>query len=360
MKSQDAVVIAGGYGVVGEQAAHIIRQRHPALPLFLAGRNPEKGEVLARTLANAQSLKLDIQRDKPLNGLMPRAIIGLVNDPVNHLMLDAVDKGIPYLDITRWTEQVRTTIFDLSGRQLRAPVVLSSGWMAGVAAILAVAASRQLASVERIDIGVLYSLRDKSGPNSVEYMDRLATPFNVMLNGAWTSVFPLTDSRHLTFPGGYSAKVYRFDTPDHVTLPAATGAHTVSARIAFDNMAATRALVWLTRSGMWKLMSGPRFTRLRHALLHNPGPGASHELVVEVSGNDACHVPKTVRVTLADPQGQTHLTALGIAIQLERLLGLDGIPALAPGITYPDTAPHLDSALDLLRSFNVTITMSDV
>ena len=45
---KEAVLIAGGYGVVGEQVAQIMRQRHPDIPLILGGRNPQKGESLAK------------------------------------------------------------------------------------------------------------------------------------------------------------------------------------------------------------------------------------------------------------------------------------------------------------------------
>jgi hypothetical protein len=72
---------------------------------------------------------------------------------------------------------------------------------------------------------------------------------------------------------------------------------------------------------------------------------------MDVNGN-----PKTVQVTIADPQGQTHLTALGALVQLERLLGLDGAPAPAPGIVYPDTTPQVENALQVLDEFGVTVS----
>ena len=359
MNNEHAVVLTGGYGVVGTQAAQILQQRHPALPLYIAGRNPEKAKALVRKLPNASPLFLDINQKTPLNGLNPRAVVGIVNDPHNHLLMDAVQHGIPYLDITRWTEQVRATTSSLSGKDLGAPLFLSSGWMAGVASMLAVAAAQRMVSVEQIDISVLYALHDKSGPNSVQYMDRLATPFNALHNGEWRQAAPYTDPRSVTFPGGYSTKVYRFDAPDLITLPKVTRARTVSTRIAFDDTATTKALVMLVRSGLWKLISGRRFTRLRHALLHNPGQGAPHELAIEVLGRGERDTLKTVRATLVDPLGQTHLTALGIAIQLERLLGLDGGPAPGPGFVYPDTAPQIDSAFQLLCQSNVSVEIEE-
>ena len=49
------------------------------------------------------------------------------------------------------------------------------------------------------------------------------------------------------------------------------------------------------------------------------------------------------------------MTALGVAIQLERLLGIDGHPAPAPGFAYPETIPDIDSAIEHLRTFDVDV-----
>ena len=188
-------------------------------------------------------------------------------------------------------------------------------------------------------------------------MDRLATPFEVMLNGERKQTYPYTD-RVNHFPGGYSAKAYRFDTPDQLTLPTRKRARTVAARIAFDSAMEKNLLVLLTRSGIWKLISGNRFATLRRSLLYNPGNGASHEIVIEAAGEDENGNAKTIRATIVDPKGQTHLTALGALIQLERLLGLDGAPPPAPGLVYPDTAPQINSVFQVLRNFGVVVTTS--
>ena len=356
MNTNDAVLIAGGYGVVGQEAAKVIRQRYPNLPLIIGGRNPVKAEALVRELTPATSMKLDVEQPNPLQDVRPRAILAAVNDPFDYLLLDARRHGVPYVSITRWTERLKAAVSRTAAESFRAPVMLSSAWMAGLAAVAAVAISRPLKRIDRIDISVLYSLKDKAGPNSTEYMDRLATPFEVMLNGERKQIYPYTDPRRITFPGGYSANVYRFDTPDQYTLPITLGAKTVAARITFDSALVTNLLVALTRSGIWKLISGDRFAALRRSLLYNPGTGSSHEIVIEAAGVDEAGTPQTFRATIVDPQGQAHLTALGALVQVERLLGLDGAPPPAPGIVYPDTAPQINSVFQVFRNFGVTVT----
>ncbi|NEQ47178.1 MAG: saccharopine dehydrogenase [Leptolyngbya sp. SIOISBB] len=356
MTTQNGILIAGGYGVVGRQVATLIRQRHPDLQLIIAGRNLEKAAALATELGNANGMQLDVEQPNPLRGQHPSAILAVVNDPYNYLLMDAVQRGIPYLDVTRWPERLRASVAELASKSLSAPVLFSSGWMGGIAAVMAVAVAKTLQQPETIDISVLFSVKDKSGPNSVEYMDRLATPFETMIEGQAQRVFPYTDPLTVTFPGGYTTPVYRFDTPDQLTLPQTTGAKTVAARIAFDDAFSTNLLRFLTRSGIWQLISGDRFTPLRRSLLYNPGSGASHEIHIAVSGHDDHGTFKTVNATIADPQGQTHLTALGALIQLERLLGLDGAVPPAPGVAYPDTAPQIEPALQILAQFGVKVS----
>ena len=357
MNIENSVLIAGGYGVVGQQIAEAIRANHPELPIVIAGRNPEKGQALADSLGNASVLSLNMEQSNPLKNSKPRAVLAAVNDPNDYLLLDAIKKGIPYLDITRWTERLREAVEVTKKENLKAPVMFSSAWMAGVAAVVTRELIKNTKSINNIDIAVLYSLKDKSGPNSTEYMDRLATPFEVTINGESKQVYPYTDHKKITFPSGYSAKAYRFDTPDQFTLPKTTNATTVSARIAFDDAISTCLLVMLTRSGIWKLFSGERFKSLRQSILFNPGKGANHEIVIQAQGIDAAGKPLNLRATVLAPKGQTHLTAVGAAIQLDRLLGLDGALPPSPSIIFPDTDPQTSHALKVLRSSGIEVRL---
>jgi hypothetical protein len=346
------VLVVGGYGVVGSQVAAGIRARHPELRLIVAGRSAGKAAAAAAALRRASGAVVDVSRPHPLGDLRPLAVVSVVNDPADHLLLDAAGAGVPVLDIARWTDRVRSAAARLERETLAAPVLLSSGWMAGIASTLAAGLAQGLASVESIDISVLYSLKDKAGPDSAEYMDRLATPFEVTVGGKRERVHPFRDARRIDFPGGSQAKVYRFDTPDQITLPATTGARTVAARIAFDDRFTTNVLATLVRSGLWRLISGARFTPLRRKLLYNPGPGAAHEVVIDVVGADAGGGRIARRATVSDPLGQTHLTAAATVVQLERLLGLDGAPPPV-GLAYPDSAPQPDAAVATLCDLGV-------
>lgn len=349
------VILAGGAGVVGRQVAAILRRRQPDLRLVLAGRRLDAVQAAAAPL-EAEAMRLDI--DSPDLGGASRAaiIVGLANDLNDRLLTAALDAGSPYLDVTRWTsaqKQALTTVA-AQGRPA-APVVFASSWMASTIGLIARDAARELASVERIDIGVLFGLADRAGPNSVAYMDRISTPFLTVENGVWRERRGFRDGQVRDFGEGGPHRLYRFDTPDQANLPALTGARTVEARIAFDGQIETRLVHVLVASGVWKALSGPRFEKLRRSMLYNPGEGAAHRVRIELEGRDAQGETIRQTVQVVDPEGQTHLTALGAVVQIERLLGRLG-PALEPGVHLGEAMPDPALATALLKSEGVCIS----
>ncbi len=352
-----SILIVGGYGVVGLQIAQITRARHPELPIIIAGRSADKANDAASKIGDARGVALDITDDDPLGNLDADlgAVIAVANDSANSLIRAAISRGIPYVDITRWTERIHDAVLLAGVLDVRAPVVLSSSWMAGVSAIVATRAAAELTQVDEVDTAILYRLADKAGPNSIEYADRLGIPFRVLKNGIWKTVKPMSEPASVTFPGGYSGKVYRFDEPSQETLALYTGAKTASSRIAYDSASTTSTMAFLVGSGIWGLISGPYFTNFRRSMLYNPGEGASHEIVIVVTGLDASGAKKVVRATILDPEGQTHLTAVGAYIQLKETIGLGGESPRAAGIYLPENTRDLQSAIDTLTEHGVEI-----
>ncbi|MEK3875202.1 saccharopine dehydrogenase [Paenibacillus sp. FSL M7-0420] len=343
------VLIVGGYGAVGRQIAQILLDRHPDLDIALGGRSPEKAAPFESE--RVQTVVIDNNADDPLLNTDDNVslIINSVNDLQDRLLLSAVRRKIPFIDLTRWTEIFQQSVSKLENIELSAPVVLSSGWMAGTASLFAMLHSASLQNVS-INLHALYSLNDKAGPDSAAYMDRMTIPFHITEPEGLRLVFPMTDPVKVQFPDGYTAKCYRLDTPDHVTLPKADQVDSASFRISFDSKASTYALVGLVKSGIWKLTSGERFRSLRRSLLYNPGTGSAHHILIHLKGRD--HEGHWVerRIAISDPLGQTHLTALGAAVQAEKLLQASEDEPLAPGIYYPEDLP--DARMDASAIIN--------
>ena len=361
--NKKTVLIVGGYGVVGSQIAQILHDRHPDLEIRLGGRT--LGKALPFESERVKIVKVDNTTDDPLRNLNdhPTLIVNAVNDPQDRLLLSAVQKRIPLVDITRWTERFQSSIARLKNVEVQSPVVLASGWMGGTAALFSKIYSKDLQEIT-VDINALYSLQDKAGPNSTAYMDRLTIPFEVKTREGMRQAYPMTDPIKIRFSNGYITKCYRLDTPDHVTLPGSIHAVSVNFRIAFDSKLSTYGLVSLVNTGIWKIISGEKFTRLRKNILYKPGKGSAHNIVIHLNGYDDTGVLHRRCVNISDPLGQTHLTALGAAVQAEHILQLSDIVALNSEIYFPenllDFGVNSSAILNFYKEYGANITIEDL
>jgi saccharopine dehydrogenase-like NADP-dependent oxidoreductase len=359
LQDEKAVLIVGGYGIVGKQIASILRQRHPKMPILIAGRDVKKAKQFADTLGYADGIAMDVtmlSQISPLKGKLA-AVLTATNDPHNYTLLDTIRNDIPYIDVTRWTARLKEAIIHISAEKITQPIIFSSAWMAGTAALLAKKVVEQFSIIDTIDIDILFSLKDKAGPNSIEFIDQLGTPYDVFDGGNIRTVKPMTEPKYVNFQSGFSTQTYRFDTPDQLTLPISSAAKSVSARIAYDDKHTVGFLSLMVRSGFWWIINRPMFKNFRHSLLYNPGEGGPHEVLVTVIGTGVDGLHKTVRASLLDNEGQTHLTALGGVIQVERALNIGGNSGISPGITFPERHADVDIALTTLREHGVSIVI---
>lgn len=352
-----SILIAGGYGVVGAEIAQLLRARFAEVELLLGGRNPTAGDQLANQLGHAKTVKVDTTDTDPLSVLRekPDLVLAVVNDHDDQLMLSCISRGIAYIDVTRWTERMRSAIERLKGDdEISVPVVFSSSWMAGVVATVAAGFAREFTTVDQIDIGILYAHDDRAGPNSVEYMDRMHLPFEVVEDGQKKLAKPFRAACTTEFPGTGTFKLYRFDTPDQYTLPAITNAKGVAARIGFDDSLSGPLLSGMVRSGIWRMISGDTFTSFRHGLLFNPGDGAPHRVRIDIQGNAQSGQLVTRSWLITDPESQTHMTAMGALIQVDRLMRPDE-ELKGTGIQIAEAVTDLEHCLELLRENNISV-----
>ncbi len=355
--SAPCILIVGGYGVVGRQIAGLIAARHPGVELWIGGRSAHAAGACAASFPSARGIVIDVDSLDPLAGFaeLPGVIVAVANDRDDNLLLAAARRGIAYIDITRWTPRLLKAIERLSAVPLNSPVVLASGWMAGVAASVAAHYGVGFNKISSIEVDILYGIKDRAGPNSVEYADQLDKPFAVWSGGQLVTVKPLTDPRAVTFSDGLTRNCYRFDTPDQHTLVQTLGAAGVSSRLTYDDQAAARFMRFLLLTGIWKLLSLPLFKRLRRGILYNPGEGASHEISLQITGADADGAPGLVQVSIIDPLGQTHMTAAGAVMQVERVLGLRGRASTSPGVSFPEQTADSEKGITALREMGLAI-----
>ncbi len=353
MATAHRVILAGGYGVVGAMVASLLRKHHPDLRLVIGGRRQAEAAAAAARLGNAEPLVMDIGKPEPLSAAGDvSAVIGLVHDPDDHLMRAAIRKGAAYADITRGLEAQVAAFATAALETPRAPVLLTSNWMAGVPAILAAGAAREFDQVDVVELSILFDRNDKTGPDSAGAGSGLDERFVARTGGAWRMVPPMSAPARVTFPSGRSRIVSRMSMADVVTLAQATGAKDVLVRIGLDSDGATRAMRFLIKTRLWGLVQA--LTR-GNSPAHNPkAAGAPHEIVIALAGTREGK-QHTRQITILDRKGQAHLTAIGALVAVERILGLDGQPALRPGLALPETAPNEPRLRALLREEEVEV-----
>lgn len=345
------LLIVGGYGLVGEQAARLLRRRHPDLPLLLAGRNPDSGRALAESIG-ASSVAVDSAAEEPLAALTerPAAVLAVVSDPHDHLLVDTMRRGIPYADVNR---AGHAGILDVTVAVARerptAPVLLSGSWLAGLSALLAAAAVRELGRVERVDITALSSSDDRVGPDSWGFAERLAWPYYAMRGGKRRPTHPMTTVNHVVCADGLERPAALIGTLEQTTLPVTLGVPTVETRMALMSPASLYSLIGLKRTGALRALARPSMGGVRTALLQSEGTGDFTGITVTAVGPT-----RTVSIDLLDIRGQAHLSALGAVAAAERVLG-SGLPA---GISFPEQYAEPGTDLEMVRQAGVVVRLT--
>jgi hypothetical protein len=326
------LAIVGGYGLVGAQAAALLRQRRPDLPLVLAGRNPGAARALAAAL-RASTAQIDVRAQRPLAMLpeRPAAVLATVPDPTDRLIADAMREGIPIADIDRAEAVAALDVALRAGREPPvAPVLLAGAWKGGTAALLAAALARIVPSPLRVEVGVLISSQDRVGDGAWRFSRRWAWPYHAHEHDARRIAHPFTDARRVRCADGQERTSVRIGTLDQVTLPITLDVPTVETRLAMLEAPKLWGLVALKRSGALRALERPGLRRVRRRLLERSGAGDLSGFSVDVTGAD-----RTVGIDVLDMQGQAHLGAVGAVLAAERVLGLAGV-RLPAGVSFPE------------------------
>jgi hypothetical protein len=353
-KPQGPLLIVGGYGLVGEQASRLLRKRHPDLPLVLAGRHPERGQALADAIG-ASTVPIDVTAKEPLAALSerPAAVLVAVSDPHEHLLVDAMRRGIAIADINR---AGHTDVLDVAVCVARerppAPVLMSGSWLAGLSALVAAAAVRELGHAERLDITILASSDDRVGPDSWGFSERLAWPYYAMRDGTRSNPsHPLTAVRRVRCADGRERPAALVGSLEQITLPLHLGVATVETRMALQRSVELYGLVGLKRSGALRALARPSLRGIRARLLQRPGSGDFAGMTVTARGR-----ARSVSIDVLDPRGQSHLSAIGAVRAAERVLGLGG-PMLPGGISFPEQFAEPDADLELVRRAGAVVRL---
>jgi hypothetical protein len=329
------ILLAGGYGVVGAQAARLLRKHHPEAEILIGGRREKEAAALASSLGgSAKAAVTDVTKSEPMRNLEGiDAVACFIHETDDHLLNEAAKRGIAYMDITRGQEAQMRGLAAAALFTPGAPMLFTSHWMAGGPAIVARRLAEGLDSVTRVDMSILYYTGDKMGPDSASAGEGMSQGFTARKGGAWQRVGPLSDEREVRFPSGAARPVYRMNMGDVTTLALASGAREAGVRLGLDKGNSLATMRRLIKLGLWDLLL--KLPGMSAVAATKPGPGAPHEIVIELDG-EAGGRKVSRKATILDPEGQSHLTAVGALYALERIAGLGPAP-LGPGAALPET-----------------------
>ena len=304
------VLLLGGSGAIGHQAARALHATYPDLPLLIGGRDVTKAQRAAADIGGAEGVQIDpTSADLGLGEREISAVVVLYKDHSLAALRFAQSRRVPHLSISSGVFEIAPEIANFMQAPGVSAIVLGYEWLVGATTVPALHVARAFSQVHEIRIGALVDEEDVGGPAvaaDFEHLNHLLPAALTRRDGVYLwregeeakSVFPALDGTHIDATG--------FSSIDVVGLASATGAHSVQ----FD------------------LGMGISSSRRK-------GGAFSTEIILEMSGLDIAGMPHHTRHAVVHPGGAAPLTGMGIALLLERLVGLDGKPPVAPGLYFP-------------------------
>lgn len=319
------VLIIGGSGIVGSLTAKTLRKLHPDLPIIIGGRDLDRAETVAAGLGKATGTVIDLsRRDLGLGAVPLGAIAVFVKDHTLNSMRYALDHKVPYVDLSSGTFEIGPGAALYIHHPDRAPVLMASHWLAGAAVFPALQLASAYETISSIRVGVVFDEQDMGGPAAAADYERLTT--------VAPSVLTIRDGETHWVTGDEAKATVR--SVDGAQLEA-------QAYSPFDVLslhAATNA-----RSIRFDLVYGQSASRRR-------GEPFSTETIIDFGGRKKDGTSGTSHLEIVHPQGQAPLTALGVALGIEALLGLRG-EAPAPGLYLPETLIDPDYYVAQMKAF---------
>ncbi|MFA9455211.1 hypothetical protein ACERJO_00385 [Halalkalibacter sp. AB-rgal2] len=327
------VLLIGGSGVVGSATAKTLRQLHPELPITIGARNVRYAEEVADQIGGADVVQIDLERpDLGLSGEKKFSAIAMfIKDKSLHSLKYAQKEGIPYQNISGAAFELSPEIAYFVQRPTSAPILMNSYWLAGTVTLAILSIIQEFSSIDSINIAALLDEQDMGGPAAYDDFKRLskAGPYALMLkDGEW--IWAIDDDRMSHFES-VDGKVFHgeaYSAPlDVAGLAAATNANSIRFDFALGETASRRR--------------------------NEP---FSIETIIEMSGKQNNGSFGNFRYEIVHPKGQVPMTALGVAVGIEHLLGLVGAPTVKAGLYFPEVLIEPSYMMKRLKEFGTNFS----
>jgi hypothetical protein len=221
----------------------------------------------------------------------------------------AQSRGVPHISISSGIHEIGPEVAAYIHQPDASPVVLGTEWLVGATTVPTLEFTKAFSRVHDIAIGALLDEQDAFGPAAAADLERQTKTMPAALarrDGAY--FWRVGDDAKARFRAvdGTEMEAAALSPYDVVGLATATGAPNVQFNLAL----------------------GVSSTRRR-------GEPMSTEILIELAGEDHAGRPLRTRHAVVHPEGQMPLTGLGVAMVLEKLIGLDGNPPTPAGLYFP-------------------------
>jgi saccharopine dehydrogenase (NAD+, L-lysine forming) len=337
MSGGQAILIAGGYGVVGRRIAADLAADYPDR-VVIAGRNPERANATAAAIGHGvRGRPLDITVPSSIAAALDDAavVVSCIDQPQRSLLHVAIRRGLGYTDITpHLTELGRGAAYEqlnAAAKASGARVLLGAGLVPGISNVMVGALVGTLGGVDTIETALLLSAGDVSGPASFDYfLQELAMRFDVHMDGADRLAHAFSHPRVVGFPAPVGPRrAYLFPFSDQVLYPRTLHAGTALTRLALEPPWLARVLALLVRTGAAPVVARERIRRAIASVRRDRRSRLAAPFALRV---DVTHRGRSSSATLAG-HVQADATAAGAAGLVRALL--DGEVA-EPGAWMPE------------------------
>lgn len=325
------VLLVGASGVVGRLVAARLRQRWPKLPILAGGRDLQRAKAVASELGNSQGVVIDLsRRDLGLpNDVAVGVVAMFVKDETLNGQLFAQDRGAAFIDISSAAFEIGPQTAFYSERPQSAPVLLAGNWLAGASTFAALDLASTFARVDRVGVSALLDDQDiGGGAAEADYRRQTQAGPSGLLRRGGRFVWVAGENAVGAFEAvdGKRFDAQSFGNLDVLSLSAVTNAPDVAFQFAVGETSSRRR--------------GEKF---------------SHEILIAIVGLSRDEHITHVRRSVVHPDGQAPMTALGVSLAIEGMLGLESGKKLAPGLYLPHAVVKPARAVEALREIGATI-----
>jgi saccharopine dehydrogenase-like NADP-dependent oxidoreductase len=335
--SGEAILIAGGYGVVSSRIAAELASDHLDR-VIVAGRNLGRADATAAAIGHGVSgRELDVTVPSSIAAALDdvAVVVSCIDQPQRGLLHAVVERGLRYTDITPHLTELGRGVgyeqIDAAAKASGARVLLGAGLVPGISSVMVRAVADTIDGADTIETALLLTAGDVTGPASLDYfLQELTMPFDVHIDGTDRPARAFSDPRTVDFPSPVGPRpAYLFPFSDQVLYPRTMHARTALTRLALDPPRMARLLAALVRTGAARVVARGRvrqaIARLRRD--RTARPDAYFALRVDVT-----HRGRSSYATLVG-RVQADATAAGAAGLVRSFL--DGEVA-EPGAWMPE------------------------